>query len=103
MYVKQHYPNKRFWVNDIYSELFTFWQIAQKNNQLLIDRIYEWRKKYPVGKQLYQFLKDNLAAFDDLEKAVAFFICNRITFSGTTLSGGYSEKAFFFAMYSLPK
>ena len=94
MYVKQHYPNKKFWINDIYSELFTFWQMAQKNNQPLIDRIYEWRKKYPVGKQLYQFLKDNMATFDDLEKAAAFFICNRITFSGTTLSGGYSEKAF---------
>jgi DNA adenine methylase len=29
-----------------------------------------------------------------LERAAAFFIFNRITFSGTTLSGGYSEGAF---------
>ena len=32
--------------------------------------------------------------FNDVEKASAFFIFNRVTFSGTTLSGGYSEKAF---------
>jgi DNA adenine methylase len=29
-----------------------------------------------------------------LESAAAFFIFNRVTFSGTTLSGGYSESAF---------
>ena len=94
IFTKQQYPNKKFWVNDIYFELFKFWEITQKNNIALVDKIYEWREKYPIGKQLHQFLKNNLKSFNDLEKATAFFIFNRITFSGTTLSGGYSEKAF---------
>jgi len=35
-----------------------------------------------------------LSSFNGLEKAASFFIYNRITFSGTSLSGGYSESAF---------
>ena len=32
--------------------------------------------------------------FNDFERAVRFFILNRITFSGTVDSGGYSKQAF---------
>jgi len=94
VYVKQRYPHKTFWVNDLYSELYKFWTMTQRDVNALIDKVYEWRKLYPVGKELFQFLNKNLTNFDDLERAAAFFIFNRITFSGTTLSGGYSEGAF---------
>jgi len=94
VYVKQRYPNKKFWVNDLYLELYKFWEMAQKDVDVLIDKVYEWREQYPIGKELFQFLNKNLSDFNDLEKAAAFFIFNRVTFSGTTLSGGYSESAF---------
>jgi len=68
--------------------------MTQKDVNILIDKIYDWRNKYSVGKELFQFLNQNLNSFNDLERAAAFFIYNRITFSGTTLSGGYSESAF---------
>jgi len=45
-------------------------------------------------KNFFYYLNQNITTFNDLEKAAAFFIFNRITFSGTTLSGGYSEGAF---------
>jgi DNA adenine methylase len=94
VYVKQRYPNKMFWINDLYSELYKFWMMTQKDVDALIKKIYEWREKYSVGKELYRFLNENLENFNDLERAAAFFVYNRITFSGTTLSGGYSEGAF---------
>jgi len=94
VYVKQRYPNKKYWINDLYSELYKFWEMTQKDVTALIDKIYEWREKYPIGKKLYQFLNENLLDFNDMERAAAFFVYNRITFSGTTLSGGYSEGAF---------
>lgn len=94
LFLKQKYNNKIFWGNDLYLELYKFWQIAQSSIDKLIDKIYEWREKYKVGKELHRFLNDNIAMFDDLERATAFFIYNRITFSGTSLSGGYSESAF---------
>jgi len=94
LYAKQRYPNKRFWVNDLYLELFKFWEMSQKDVDSLISKIYEWRNQFPVGKDLYKFLNSNLERFNDLERAAAFFIYNRITFSGTSLSGGFSEHAF---------
>jgi len=94
VYVKQRFPNKKYWINDLYSELYKFWEMMQKDVDTLIAKVYEWREKYTIGKELYQFLNENLEKFNDLERAAAFFIYNRITFSGTTLSGGYSEGAF---------
>jgi DNA adenine methylase len=94
VYVKQRYPDKIFWINDLYSELYKFWALTQKDVDALIEKVYEWRNTYTIGRSLFQFLNQNLEKFNDLENAAAFFIYNRITFSGTTLSGGYSESAF---------
>jgi len=94
VYVKQRFPNKKYWINDLYLELYKFWSMAQKDVNALINKVNEWRKQYPIGKELFQFLNKNINSFNDLEKAAAFFIFNRVTFSGTTLSGGYSESAF---------
>ncbi len=91
---KQRFPNKKFWVNDLYFELYKFWEMTQKDVCKLVEKIYEWRIQFPVGKELHKFLNENLDGFDDLERAAAFFIYNRITFSGTSLSGGFSEGAF---------
>lgn len=94
IHVKQRFPDKKFWINDLYFELYKFWEMTQKNVDTLIQQIYAWRKQFPIGKEMHRFLNENLENFDDLERAAAFFIYNRITFSGTTLSGGYSEAAF---------
>lgn len=94
IYTKQRYPNKKFWINDLYFELYKFWEMTQKDVDALIDKVYEWRNQFPVGKELHKFLNENLANFNDLERGTAFFIYNRITFSGTSLSGGFSEGAF---------
>ncbi len=94
VYLKQRFPNKKFWINDLYFELFKFWEVAQKDVDALIEKIYKWRNQFAKGKELHQFLNANLKSFNDVERAAAFFIYNRITFSGTSLSGGFSEHAF---------
>ena len=86
---KQRFPDKKFWINDAYLELFKFWQQAQIDVTSVIEKVSELKAKFAKGKELYKYLKTN-----ELETAAAFFIFNRITFSGTTLSGGYSESAF---------
>lgn len=94
IYAKQRYKNKTFWINDLYSELYKFWDIAQKDVNGLITNIYKWKQMFPIGKELFRFLNDNMHKFNDLECGAAFFIYNRITFSGTSLSGGFSQAAF---------
>jgi DNA adenine methylase len=94
VYIKQQFPKKKYWINDLYSELYKFWEKTRSDVNSLVEKIYEWRNLYKNGKDLYKFLNENMDCFEDLEKAAAFFIFNRITFSGTTFSGGYSEGAF---------
>lgn len=94
IYTKQRFPNKKYWINDLYFELFKFWEMSQKDVDALIDKVYEWRNQFPIGKELHKFLNENMNTFNDLERGAAFFIYNRITFSGTSLSGGFSESAF---------
>ncbi len=94
LYLKQKYPNKIYWVNDLYLELFKFWDMSQKDVDAVIHKVNTWRNTFTIGKELHKFLAENISTFDDLEKAAAFFIFNRITFSGTTESGGFSEQAY---------
>ncbi len=94
VYLKQKYPNKKYWINDLYSNLYHFWDKCQNETTALINQIQEWKNNYQDGKELYRYLLDNIKDFDDLKKASAFFVFNRITFSGTTESGGFSNAAF---------
>ena len=94
IHLKQKYPNKKFWINDLYPNLFHFWKQTQQNVDELIKQVYEWRNEFKNGKELHKYLLDNIDTFDDLKKASAFFVFNRITFSGTTESGGFSKAAF---------
>jgi DNA adenine methylase len=94
LYLKQKFPQKKFWINDIYTNLYYFWHESQNNTDELINQINEWKNIYTDGKELHRYLNDNIDSFDMLKKASAFFVFNRITFSGTTESGGFSNEAF---------
>lgn len=92
--MKQLYPNKSFWINDLYYDLYCFWNEIKSNYNDVIKIILDWKQTYIDGQTLHEYLKNNIQNFSNLQKAAAFFILNRITFSGTILSGGYSKQAF---------
>jgi DNA adenine methylase len=94
VYFKQKYPNKKYWINDIYPNLYHFWIQTQQNPDKLIEQIQQWKDEFENGKELHRFLIENIEKFDNLKKAAAFFVFNRITFSGTSESGGFSNGAF---------
>lgn len=94
VYLKQKYPKKNYWINDLHTNLFHFWKQIQQNIEPLIHQIFTWRIKFKNGKDLHKHLLENIETYDELERAAAFFILNRITFSGTSESGGFSNSAF---------
>ncbi len=94
IYVKQKFPDRKFWINDLYANLFYFWEQTQNNVEQLIKQIYFWRNDFKNGRDLHRYLIENIESFDPLKKAAAFFVFNRITFSGTSESGGFSKAAF---------
>ena len=94
VHLKQKFPNRKFWINDIYKNLYHFWKQAQENPDKLVKRIQFFKDSHMIGKELHKHLMSNINEFDNLNKAAAFFVFNRITFSGTSESGGFSNAAF---------
>ncbi len=94
VYAKQRYPKKKYWVNDLYFELYKFWEQSQSNLDAVIEQVNQWKAEFEEGKKLHRFLIDNIRKFNDTEIASAFFVLNRITFSGTSESGGFSNQAY---------
>ena len=94
IYLKQKFPDKKFWINDKYAELAIFWKILRSDSTKLIEQIWNWKRKFSEGKELFYFLRGKIKDFDEIETATAFFVFNRITFSGTTEAGGFSVQAF---------
>ena len=95
IYVRQTFPDIKIWINDLNRELFLFWKVAQSDITQLVKEIRHIKVKYTDGKSLFTELTSvDVNNLSDLERAVRFFVLNRITFSGTVESGGFSEQAF---------
>ncbi|NEU78519.1 DNA adenine methylase [Nostoc sp. UIC 10630] len=95
IYLRQKFPHIKIWINDLNCELFLFWKFAQSDIAQLVKEIRHIKVKYKDGKLLFTELASvDVKSLSDLERAVRFFVLNRITFSGTVESGGFSQEAF---------
>ena len=92
--MKQKFPNAKYWVNDLFYDLYCFWGAVKSDKDEVVAIIRSWKGKYENGKELHKHLCDKLFTLSPIERAAAFFILNRITFSGTSCSGGYSQESF---------
>jgi DNA adenine methylase len=80
-------------INDLNIDLYSFWKEARDHNEQLVKVIRELKEKYTEGNQLIQKMRI-FPCLNDVDRAIRFFIINRITFSGLSDSGGYSQQAF---------
>lgn len=92
---------KSYWINDLNYDLYCFWKQARDHGISLVDALIEKRSTATDGRALFEELteaKDKLSHNRELlcefQRAVRFFVLNRITFSGTVDSGGYSQSAY---------
>ncbi len=92
--LKQKYPNKKYWINDLHKNLYYFWDNCKNNIKELTFIIEKWYNTFENGNELHKYLLNSIDHFNELEKGAAFFVLNRITFSGTSESGGFSKLAF---------
>jgi DNA adenine methylase len=95
IYLKQAYPKLKIWINDLNPELYYFWKYAQLDSENLAKEVSKIKLIRANGQELFnELLSTKAETLSDLERAVRFFILNRITFSGVVESGGYSQLAF---------
>ena len=94
-HVLQTVPQIKYWINDLNEELYHFWFQCQTNLSELVEQVWKIKKSKISGRKLFNKLaKADTTKMTPLDRAVRFFVLNRISFSGTIESGGYSEASF---------
>jgi len=94
-YCNQIRSNAKYYASDINYDLYCFWNILKQQPDELIEEVSRIKKTYEDGKRLfYEILERRENALTDFQRAVDFFVLNRITFSGVVDSGGYSNQSF---------
>jgi DNA adenine methylase len=98
IYVTKKYPNLDIWVNDLYEPLVNFWQQLQMFGNDLKNELVDCKVAYNTPELARElFLKSKEHINDESEtnfnRAVAFYIVNKCSFSGLTESSSFSEQA----------
>jgi DNA adenine methylase len=91
--LKQSLPHVKVWINDLNYDLVCFWKTLRDYPEKLIRELRNIRKTYTDGRMLFEEFSFQEGG-DEFQRAVRFFVLNRISFSGTTYSGGFSKEAF---------
>ncbi len=95
VYLKQAYPKLKVWINDLNPELYYFWKYTQIDSEKLAKEVLKVKTERADGQALFnELVKVNIETLTEFERAVRFFVLNRITFSGVVESGGYSQLSF---------
>jgi len=98
IHITKTYPRLKIWVNDLYEPLVNFWQVLQAEGLSLTDALIEQKVKHPdreSARKLFTEAKEliNDHEYTSVERAVAFYIVNKCSFSGLTEASSFSEQA----------
>ena len=96
--ITKQYPDINIWVNDLYEPLYNFWVELRDNGEYLHNQLAQLKSRYPdQGSAKGLFLDAKEAVTDenqkDKDRAVAFYIVNKCSFSGLTESSSFSPQA----------
>ena len=98
IYITKKYPYLDIWVNDLYEPLVNFWQQLQMFGVDMKDRLVELKTANntpELAKELFLSSKEKVNDQDvsSIDRAVAFYIVNKCSFSGLTESSSFSQQA----------
>jgi DNA adenine methylase len=75
---------------DVFDPLVSFWKCLLTNKEHLIKEIKVY--PLPITKELFYKIRKHFMGFpNECQRAAAYFILNRCSFSGSTLSGGFTS------------
>ena len=98
IYLTKMYPSLSIWGNDLYEPLVNFWKEIQHSGEELYTTLSDLKLKHPnpdSAKGLFLESKEIINSQDKskLERAVAFYVVNKCSFSGLTESSSFSAQA----------
>jgi DNA adenine methylase len=98
IHITKKYPYLDIWVNDLYEPLVNFWQQLQMFGSDLKDKLVDLKSTHnnpESAKELFLASKEKIndQSLPSLDRAVAFYIVNKCSFSGLTESSSFSPQA----------
>jgi site-specific DNA-adenine methylase len=98
IHITKKYPHLNIWVNDLYEPLVNFWQQLQMFGVDIKDKLTDYKLTHntpTLAKELFLNSKEyvNDKNLSSIDRAVAFYIVNKCSFSGLTESSSFSEQA----------
>ena len=98
LYVSKMHPHLKIWINDLYEPLVNFWRQLQESGVELRDELTKLKEEYnapDTARVLFTSSKERINSSDctPLDRAVAFYIVNKCSFSGLTESSSFSAQA----------
>ena len=98
IHIAKKYPHLKITVNDLYEPLINFWVQLQQFGDELTEKLklYKSTHSEPVtAKELFLESKEaiNNQSLDVIERAAAFYIVNKCSFSGLTEGSSFSQQA----------
>jgi len=96
--MSKRYPLMDIWVNDLYEPLYNFWCVLQHDVDELYETLFDLKSVYcnqDAARCLFDAMKEAINNKDitDVERAVAFYVVNKCSFSGLTESSSFSAQA----------
>ena len=98
IYLSKMHPSLNIWVNDLYEPLVNFWLSIQNNGEQLYADLRDLKQQHPNRDSARGLFTESKEIINDEEKtnqdrAVAFYIVNKCSFSGLTESSSFSAQA----------
>ena len=98
IHISKKYPHLKITVNDLYEPLANFWVQLQQFGGELTEKIKDYKSTHPdpeTARELFNNCKEVVGdkSIDCIERAAAFYIVNKCSFSGLTESSSFSKQA----------
>jgi DNA adenine methylase len=90
LYMTSKYPCTVY-ANDAYEPLITFWNTVKTHPHDLLQVV---NAMVPVTREAFYNMRNNINDITDaIQKSAYYFALNRCSFSGVTMSGGFSKES----------
>ena len=98
LYLCQKYPHLHIWVNDLYEPLVNFWNNLQMHGEDLTHTLRDYKLNHDSHESARELFNNSKRVINDnkigsFERAAAFYIVNKCSFSGLTESSSFSKQA----------
>ncbi len=105
LYLKQIYPERKYWINDLNENLYLFWKILKENPKNMHDYLIKNKVSITSEESItknfiyHQQIIYNNDKSSEFEKACAYYVVNKNSYSG--LEKGTNSISSFYKNYTI--